>query len=141
MYVERAFALTPAAIISDAKVCRHSCGAIGSSGGSRDPDGTIAGYKGRNSLISPRKTIQSRKRDLRVGVGIKSQTSVAHDNPVHLRTAGTRTGSARSRLSVALGTAVSVETWSKAYAPFDAPGDGIYLLESLPRRPKQFLFF
>ena len=40
MYVERAFALTPAAIISDAKVCRHSCSVIGSSGGPHDPDGT-----------------------------------------------------------------------------------------------------
>jgi hypothetical protein len=31
MYVESAFAFTPAAIISDAKVCRHSCRLIGSS--------------------------------------------------------------------------------------------------------------
>jgi hypothetical protein len=29
MYVESALALTPAAIISDAKVCRHSCKVIG----------------------------------------------------------------------------------------------------------------
>jgi hypothetical protein len=31
MYIERAFAMTPAAIISEAKVCRASCRVIGSS--------------------------------------------------------------------------------------------------------------
>jgi hypothetical protein len=36
MYVESAFAFTPAAIIIEAKVCRHSCRPIGSSAGSPD---------------------------------------------------------------------------------------------------------